>query len=75
VSRASASLSRRNSSAFSFLAFKSSGCLPQLFSSAITSRMSSSEGLSGTRRNNIVSYILQSSILLIYIACVEGRRD
>src|ERR1700732_4806551 len=37
VSRASASLTCRNNSAFSFLAFKSSGRLPRLFSSAITS--------------------------------------
>jgi hypothetical protein len=47
VSRSSASLTCRNNSAFSFLAFKSSGRLPRLFSSAITSRMSSSKGLSG----------------------------
>ena len=42
LSISSASLTCRSKSALSFLAFKSRGRLPRLFSSAITSRMSSS---------------------------------
>jgi hypothetical protein len=66
VSSASASLTCRNNSAFCFLAFKSSGRLPRLFSSAITSRMSSSKGSSGMlkTRNNNSFYIPQSLIPL-----------
>src|ERR1700724_207961 len=67
VSRASASLTCRNNSAFSFLAFKSSGRLPRLFSSAITSRMSSSEGWSGIweTRNDSGFYTPQLLVPLV----------
>jgi hypothetical protein len=77
VSRASASLACRNNSAFSFLAFKSSGRLPRFFSSAMTSRMSSSEGWFGTGRLEMIAAFIHHNCQyhLHNLPCLAAHRD